>query len=129
MQQWVHDLEGFEDLGEPERDDIIGRRRSDNEELDDAPRSAHVKRTAQESFDPPAFLVRRSMPWADADGEGLLFIAFTRELDAFETQLRRMTGGDDGIVDGLFRFTRPVTGGFYWCPPVVDGRLDLRALR
>ena len=36
---------------------------------------------------------------------------------------------EDGIVDGLFRFTRPLTGGFYWCPPVADGRLDLRALR
>ena len=40
-----------------------------------------------------------------------------------------MTGAEDGIVDGLFRFTRPMTGGFYWCPPVADGRLDLRALR
>ena len=23
----------------------------------------------------------------------------------------------------------PVTGGYYWCPPLKDGRLDLRALR
>ncbi len=129
VQQWVHDLDVFEDLYEPERDHIIGRRRSDNEELDDAPASAHVKRTAQEDFDPPAFLVRRSMPWADSDGEGLLFVAFTRNLDVFDAQLQRMIGTEDGIVDGLFRFTRPMTGGFYWCPPVADGRLDLRALR
>jgi putative iron-dependent peroxidase len=129
VQQWVHDLDIFEDLYEPERDDIIGRRRSDNEELDDAPASAHVKRTAQEGFDPPAFLVRRSMPWADSDGEGLLFVGFTRNLDVFDAQLRRMTGIEDGIVDGLFRFTRPMTGGYYWCPPVAKGRLDLRALR
>jgi putative iron-dependent peroxidase len=129
VQQWVHDLDAFEDLYEPERDDIIGRRRSDNEELDDAPASAHVKRTAQENFDPPAYLVRRSMPWSDSDGEGLLFIAFTRNLDVFDAQLRRMTGSEDGIVDGLFRFTRPITGGFYWCPPVTEGKLDLRTLR
>ena len=32
-----------------------GRRHRDNEELDDAPPSAHVKRTAQESFTPEAF--------------------------------------------------------------------------
>ena len=42
--------------------------------------------------------------------------------------MRRMVGRDDGIVDGLFTFSRPVTGGYYWCPPVVDDRLDLTAL-
>jgi putative iron-dependent peroxidase len=128
VQQWVHDFEVFEDFSPAEQDDIIGRRRSDNEELGDAPPSAHVKRTAQEGFEPPAFLVRRSMPWVDEDGEGLLFIAFGRSLDAFDAQLLRMTGAEDGVVDGLFRFTRPITGGFYWCPPRIDGKLDLRAL-
>ncbi len=129
VQQWLHDLDVFEDLFEAERDHIIGRRRTDNQELGDAPASAHVKRTAQEDFDPPAFLVRRSMPWADSDGEGLLFVGFTRNLDVFDAQLQRMIGAEDGIVDGLFRFTRPITGGFYWCPPVAGGRLDLSAIR
>lgn len=128
VQQWVHDLEAFAELPLAERDDIIGRRRSDNAELADAPPSAHVKRTAQEDFDPPAFLVRRSMPWADGDGEGLLFIAFGRSLDAFDAQLKRMIGAEDQVVDGLFRFTRPITGSYYWCPPVDGGTIDLRAL-
>jgi len=128
VQQWVHDFEAFEDIPLAERDDLIGRRHSDNEELGDAPPSAHVKRTAQEDFEPPAFLVRRSMPWADEDGEGLLFVAFGRSLDAYDAQLQRMIGAEDGIVDGLFQFTRPITGGFYWCPPVIDGKLDLRAI-
>lgn len=128
VQQWVHDLDHFETLPEDERDHIIGRRQGDNEELEDAPDSAHVKRTAQESFEPEAFVLRRSMPWADAGGEGLMFVAFGKSFDAFEAQLKRMTGGEDGVTDGLFRFTRPVTGGYYWCPPVRDGKLDLSAL-
>jgi len=128
VQQWLHDFETFDDIPLAERDDLIGRRQSDNEELEDAPPSAHVKRTAQEDFTPPAFMLRRSMPWADEDGEGLLFIAFGRSLDAYDAVLRRMTGAGDGVVDGLFQFTRPITGGFYWCPPVFDGRLDLRAI-
>jgi putative iron-dependent peroxidase len=128
VQQWVHDLDHFETLAQDERDNIIGRRLSDNEELDDAPVSAHVKRTAQESFEPEAFVVRRSMPWADAKGEGLMFVAFGKSLDAFEAQLRRMTGQEDKVIDGLFRFTRPISGGYYWCPPVSDGRLELAAL-
>jgi putative iron-dependent peroxidase len=32
------------------------------------------------------------------------------------------------VVDALFRFSRPVGGAFYWCPPLLDGRIDLRAL-
>ena len=111
-----------------EQDATIGRRRSDNEEIDDAPPSAHVKRTAQESFDPEAFVVRRSMPWADGSRVGLVFVAFGRSFDAFEVQLNRMIGAEDGIVDALFAFTRPRTGAYFWCPPVTRGRLDLRAL-
>ena len=59
-QLWVHDLDYFRSMTQEEQDNIIGRRKSDNEELPDAPRSAHVKRTAQESFTPQAFLLRAS---------------------------------------------------------------------
>lgn len=125
VQRWEHNFSRFEAMQPEERDHCIGRRRSDNEELDDAPESAHVKRTAQESFDPEAFVVRRSMPWADASAAGLMFVAFGHSLDAFEAQMRRMVGLDDGIVDALFRFTRPLSGAYFWCPPVKGGRLQL----
>ena len=65
------------------------------------------------------------MPWATAQAQGLEFIAYGKSLEAFEQVLRRMAGLDDGIVDALFTFSRPVTGGYYWCPPVKSGRLDL----
>ena len=125
VQRWEHNFSRFEAMQPEERDHCIGRRRSDNEELDDAPESAHVKRTAQESFDPEAFVVRRSMPWADASAAGLMFVAFGHSLDAFEAQMRRMVGLDDGIVDALFRFTRPLSGAYFWCPPVKGGKLQL----
>jgi putative iron-dependent peroxidase len=128
-QKWIHELSIFEGMSEEVRDNVIGRRVSDNEELDDAPDSAHVKRTAQEDFEPEAFVVRRSMPWADASGEGLEFVAFGASLDPFEAQLTRMSGLEDGTVDALFRFSRPVTGAYFWCPPLAEGKLDLSALR
>jgi putative iron-dependent peroxidase len=128
VQQWIHDLDRFQAMPQTEQDNTIGRRLSDNEEIDEAPESAHVKRTAQESFEPEAFVLRRSMPWADDRQAGLVFVAFGHSFDAFEAQMRRMIGEDDGIVDALFRFTRPVTGGYFWCPPVRDGQLDLSAL-
>jgi putative iron-dependent peroxidase len=128
LQQWVHDLDRFEALPSAEQDDVFGRHKADNEEFDSAPESAHVKRTAQESFDPEAFVLRHSMPWADCGQAGLAFLAFGHDATAFEALLKRMTGQEDGIVDALFRFTHPVTGAYFWCPPMAGGRLDLSAL-
>jgi putative iron-dependent peroxidase len=128
VQQWLHDFPVYDALPRAEQDNCFGRRRDDNEELDDAPESAHVKRTAQEDFDPEAFVVRRSMPWVVGSDAGLVFLAFGKSFDAYEAQLRRMTGHDDGISDALFSFTRPLTGGYYWCPPLGAAGVDLQAL-
>ena len=128
LQQWLHDMPRFEAMSSQQQDHAIGRRKSDNEELDDAPESAHVKRTAQESFAPEAFVLRRSMPWASGSQAGFMFSAFACSFDAFEAQLKRMVGAEDGIIDGLFQFTRPLTGSYFWCPPLHNGQLDLRAV-
>lgn len=132
VQQWVHDFDAFEAMSTREQDNTVGRRRRDNHELQDAPASAHVKRTAQESFTPEAFVLRRSMPWALDHQAGLMFVAFGKSFDAFEAQMRRMAGQEDGITDALFRISSPVSGAFFWCPPVREdahgGRLDLRQI-
>ena len=73
-------------------------------------------------------MVRRSQPWASDDGQGLEFIAYGASLDAFERMLTRMVGIEDGLSDALFTFSRPVNGAYYWCPPLLDNRLDLALL-
>jgi putative iron-dependent peroxidase len=128
VQQWLHDLNAFEAMTPLAQDHMIGRRRGDNEELDDAPHSAHVKRTAQESFEPEAFVLRRSMPWAAGEQTGLMFVAFGKSFAAFEVQLRRMLGLDDAVVDALFGMSKPISTAYFWCPPASNGRLDLRQL-
>jgi len=129
VQQWLHDMNHFSSMEEKEQDDIIGRHISDNEEFDEAPESAHVKRAAQESYDPEAFILRRSMPWADGMNAGLIFVAFGKSFDAFEAILNRMLGKDDDIQDGLFQFTKPITGAYFWCPPMKEGKLNLSILK
>lgn len=128
VQQWTHRFERLDAMTRQAQDDAIGRRQSDNEELEEAPESAHVKRTAQEDFTPAAFMLRRSMPWSGADKAGLMFAAYGKSFYAFEAQLRRMSGAEDGIVDALFQFTQPQTGSYFWCPPMHEGKLDLRLL-
>ena len=46
-------------------------------------------------------MVRRSMPFASGNLRGLEFISYVAALD------------EDGITDALFKFSRPVTGGYY----------------
>lgn len=125
VQQWQHQMQKFHALNNAEQDDIIGRRKSDNEELDDAPESAHVKRTAQENFTPEAFVLRRSMPWSHQAQAGLLFTAFAISFDAFEAQFRRMLGHDDGTADAIFRISQPLNTHYFWCPGFRNGELNL----
>ena len=66
LQQWRHDMSAFDTYTTSGQDLMIGRHIADNEEIDDAPQTAHVKRTAQESFEPEAFVLRRFMPWRNA---------------------------------------------------------------
>ena len=128
VQQWLHDFDTFDEMTTKEQDDAIGRHISDNEEFDEAPESAHVKRTAQESFEPEAFMLRRSMPWAEGMDGGLVFVSFGFSFKAFEAILNRMLGNEDSVSDALFTFTRPISGAYFWCPPIKDGKLDLSVL-
>ena len=128
IQQWLHDLNHFESLLQVDQDNIIGRSKDDNHELADAPESAHVKRVEQEGFVPEAYILRRSMPWIENQQAGLMFVAFGKSFDAFEALLSRMVGQDDGITDALFTFSKPLTGNYYWCPPMGRDGVDLSYL-
>ncbi|MFO1329743.1 MAG: Dyp-type peroxidase [Rubrivivax sp.] len=127
VQRWRHFRERFAALPPEARDLVIGRRLVDDEEIAEAPESAHVKRTAQEDFEPPAFLLRRSMPWGDLRRHGLQFVAFAASADPIERQLRRMMGLEDGLPDALLNHSQAETGALFWCPPWDGQRLLLPA--
>ena len=57
-----------------------------------------------------------------------MFVAFGKSFDAFEVLLNRMVGLDDGVSDALFTFSKPLTGTYFWCPPVSKEGLDLTYL-
>jgi putative iron-dependent peroxidase len=128
VQRWIHDLARLETFASHDRDLLVGRDRETNAELAVAPATAHIKRAQQEAFDPPAFMVRRSMPYGGVVEHGLYFVSYVAALATFAKVLRKMVGLDDGVVDGLFQFTRPVSGGYYWCPPVAGAHLELRSI-
>jgi len=128
VQRFRHALAEFARLPVGQQSLVIGRERESDEEIAAAPASAHVRRTAQESFTPEAFLWRRSMPWGTPLRQGLQFIAFMADLDRADQMLRRMAGLEDGIADALLRYTRSETGAYYYCPPLAAERLVLDPL-
>ena len=128
VQRWLHFRDRFAALPAEARDHVIGRRLVDDEEIAEAPESAHVKRTAQEDFEPAAFLLRRSMPWGDGRRHGLQFIAYAAQIDTLQRQLERMMGLEDGLQDALLAHSQAETGACYWCPPWSGHALMLPAV-
>ena len=128
VQRWLHFRDRFAALQPTLRDHVVGRRLDDDEEIAEAPETAHVKRTAQEDFEPPAFMLRRSMPWGEGRRHGLQFLAFVAAIDAAQAQLDRMMGLEDGLQDALLAHSQAETGSYYWCPLWNGHALALPAL-
>jgi hypothetical protein len=60
-------------------------------------------------------IVRQSLPYGTASGtHGLYFCAYCARLYNIEQQLLSMFGDADGKRDAMLRFTKPVTGGYYF---------------
>ncbi len=126
VQQWLHDLTKFSQFSQTLKDNTIGRRLSDNKELSNAPASSHVNRSDQGTFEINADILRRSMPFSNEHGDGLMFLAYCENLDRFEVQMRRMAGLTDGITDALFTFSRILNSAYFYCPSVKDSILSIK---
>jgi putative iron-dependent peroxidase len=128
VQKWQHKWDNIAKMSPADQNQTIGRNKQTNAELETAPPSAHIKRTTQEDFTlsdgTEGFTLRRSMPWSDGVNSGLMFAAFGKSFEAFEQQLARMVGADDGITDAVFKMSKPMTGSFFWCPPVGNGKIQ-----
>ncbi|MED7819905.1 MULTISPECIES: Dyp-type peroxidase [unclassified Francisella] len=126
LQQWLHDFNWLNSVSQTEKEECIGRSLDDSHQFENLKDFAHVKRSAKENFDPEALLLRKSMPWSDDNlNGGFMFSAFATSYRSFNLQMWNMLGGDDGIVDGVFKFSKIIETSYLWCPPFKKGRLDL----
>ncbi len=124
LQKWQHQFDQLDNMTQNHKEKLVGRSLDDNHEFDDNQPSAHVQRTAQESFSPQAFMWRRSMPWInDQLKGGLMFSAFAQSFYPFEAQMNRMLGNEDNIIDGIFEFSSIQYTSYFWCPPLVNKKL------
>ncbi|MBX9865869.1 MAG: Dyp-type peroxidase, partial [Burkholderiales bacterium] len=126
LQQWLHDFDWLSSNDSVCKEACIGRSMDDSRQLDNLPDSAHIKKAAKENFTPEADLLRKSMPWSDDDlNGGLMFSCFSVSFRSFNLQMASMLGINDGITDGVFNFSKILNTSYLWCPPIVNGRIDL----
>jgi len=113
LQKWEHDAAAWESLGDAEQERVIGRTKRDSVELDDKPDDSHVASTDQDTF---GKIFRRNMPYGTVTNHGTMFVGFASEQRPLAAMLRRMAGLDGGPRDALTRYTRPLTGAYYFIP-------------
>ncbi len=112
LQKWEHEAAEWESLPVAEQEAVIGRTKLDSVELDPRPGDSHVARTDQDDF---GHIFRRNMPYGTVTAHGTMFVGFAATQKPLDAMLRSMAGLG-GPRDALTRFTRPLTGAYYFVP-------------
>jgi len=130
VQKYLHDLAAWARIPAPLQEEIIGRTKIDNIEIDDddAPRKSHkslatIEDDAGNEYD----ILRDNMPFSRPGQNefGTYFIGYTRYLWVIEKMLQRMYVGDPpGAYDRLLDVSTPQTGTIFFAPT----RLTLQKL-
>jgi putative iron-dependent peroxidase len=115
LQKWVHDAAQWESLPAARQERVIGRRKLDSVELEDQPSDSHVGSTDQETF---GKIFRRNMPYGTVTDHGTMFVGFSADQRRLSAMLQSMAGLTSGVRDALTRFTRPLTGAYYFVPSI-----------
>jgi putative iron-dependent peroxidase len=122
VQKYLHDMEAWRHVPTPVQEQIIGRTKIDNVELDDddAPRKSHKSlATIVDEFGDEHDILRDNMPFGRPGQKefGTYFIGYSRYLWVIEKMLERMYVGEPpGAYDRLLDFSTPLTGTTFFAP-------------
>ncbi|RRI06934.1 Dyp-type peroxidase [Mesorhizobium tamadayense] len=122
VQKYLHDLNAWAETPTNLQEEIIGRTKIDNIEIDDddKPRKSHkslatIEDDAGNEYD----ILRDNMPFGRPGQKefGTYFIGYTRYLWVIEKMLQRMYVGEPpGAYDRLLDFSTPHTGTTFFAP-------------
>jgi porphyrinogen peroxidase len=123
-QKYLHDMEGWNALSTEAQENIIGRKKLNDIELDDAvkPTSAHNALTTITENGEERAILRDNMPFGQVGaGEfGTYFIGYCRTPRITEQMIENMfVGRPPGNYDRLLDFSRAVTGTLFFVPSVT----------
>ena len=122
VQKYLHDLGAWAKIPTPLQEQIIGRTKVDNIEIDDddAPRKSHKSlATIVDAGGSEHDILRDNMPFGRPGQRefGTYFIGYSPYLWVIEKMLQRMYVGDPpGAYDRLLDFSTPHTGTTFFAP-------------
>src|ERR1700760_3805354 len=122
VQKYLHDMAAWKRTPTPLQEEIIGRTKIDNIEIDDdaAPRKSHKSLATIEDADGNEYdILRDNMPFGRPGQQefGTYFIGYSRYLWVIEKMLQRMFVGDPpGSYDRLLDFSTAHTGATFFAP-------------
>ncbi len=120
LQKWIHKTAQWEALPKEKQELVMGRTKAESIELEDKPVDSHVARTDQDKF---GHIFRRNMPYGNVESHGTVFVGLSAEQHRLSEMLKSMAGLLDGTRDALTLYTEPLTGAYYFIPPVEDLRM------
>ncbi|MEP7455152.1 Dyp-type peroxidase [Phyllobacterium sp. SB3] len=138
VQKYLHDIKNWTDLPTHLQEEIIGRKKIDNVEIndDDAPRKSHKSlATIVDADGNEHDILRDNMPFGQPGRQeyGTYFIGYSRYLWVIEKMLQRMFIGDPpGNYDRLLDYSTPLTGTTFFAParPTLEAIVrDVQARR
>ena len=124
LQKWEHDVASWESLPVEEQERVMGRTKPDSIELEDRTDDSHVGSTDQDRF---GEIFRRNTPYGTVTDHGTMFVGFAGEQRRLSAMLESMAGLTSGTRDALTRFTRPLTGAYYFVPSTESVRARIGA--
>jgi len=113
LQKWLHDASAWEGLTVAQQEQVIGRTKLDSVELDPKPDDSHVASTDQDRL---GKIFRRNMPFGTVGEHGTMFVGFSAEQRPLVAMLESMAGVGGGPRDALTKFTKPLSGAYYFVP-------------
>ena len=122
VQKYLHDMEAWRHVPTPVQEQIIGRTKVDNIEIDDedAPQQSHKSlATVVDENGNEQDILRDNMPFGRPGQKefGTYFIGYSRYLWVIEKMLERMYVGEPpGAYDRLLDFSTPLTGTTFFAP-------------
>jgi len=113
LQKWAHNATAWESLPVANQERVMGRTKLDGVELENKEHDSHVASTDQDRF---GRIFRRNMPYGTVTDHGTMFVGFSAEQRRLSAMLESMAGLTTGVRDALTRYTRPVSGAYYFVP-------------
>lgn len=115
FQKWEHQTEKWHRLENDKQEQVIGRTKTDDTELDPKPYTAHISRTVIERDGEELEMLRRNVAYGTATKHGTIFVGFSQDQYRQARMLDNMVG-KDGQRDAITYFTTPLSGAYYVIP-------------